>query len=257
MNAQTSIVTRASIDEIIGYRTKALDLFAQAYELLRQAGEAGGRSSGGTSLHLSDEIMHLAFSTRRGEEFLTGVRQTIDRNAWNHLVMGYGFERLMDRQAMDEFRAQLAKDPPELTADLAEATLLNLMGDADKLFRRGIANAFSKLDRRFRSHDGFKIGTRVVLDAAFGEYGSWNPHRNHQDTLRDIERTFFKLDDRELPDRYAGIVGIGPEAPFAGQRQHVGRPQLARPAAEQPQQRYAKNKKRTHGKLLTINKLRI
>jgi len=207
MNAQTSIVTRASIDEIVGYRTKALDLFMQAHELLKQAGEAGGRSTGGTSLHLCDEIMHHAFSSHRSDEFLTGVRQTIDRNAWQHLVMGYGFEKLMDRQAMNEFRTQIAKEPPELTVELAEATLLNLMGDADKLFRRGIANAFAKLDRRFRSHDGFKIGTRVVLDAAFGDYGSWNPHRNHEDTLRDIERTFFKLDGRDLPERYAGIVG--------------------------------------------------
>lgn len=206
MNAQTSLVTRASIDEIVGYRSQAIDLFAQGHALMLQAMEAASRSTAG-GCPLGDDIMKLAFSRSRSNEFIDGIRQAIDRRAWEHLVMGYGFERLMDRQAMEEFRTQLAKDPPELTAEVAESTLLNLMGDADKLFRRGIANAFSKLDRRFRSHDGFKIGTRVVLDGAFTEYGSWNHHRHHEDTLRDIERTFFQLEGKELPERYAGIVG--------------------------------------------------
>lgn len=206
MNAQTSLVTRASIDEIVGYRAQAIDLFAQGHALMLQAMEAASRSTAGR-VHLCDDVMKLAFSRTRSDEFREGVRQAIDRRAWEHLVMGYGFEKLMDRQAMDEFRNHLAKDPPELTAEVAESTLLNLMGDADKLFRRGIANAFSKLDRRFRSHDGFKIGTRVVIDNAFTEYGSWNHHRHHDDTLRDIERTFFQLDGKEIPERYAGIVG--------------------------------------------------
>jgi hypothetical protein len=207
MNAQTSLVTRASIDEIVGYRKKALDLFAEAQAVLHQAMEAASRAAGGAGISLSDETASRAFHHGRSEEFIADVRHRIDANAWRHLVMGYGFEKLMDRQAMNEFRDQLAKDPPELTAEIAEATLLQLMGDADMLFRRGIANAFSKLDRRFRSHDGFKIGSRVVLDHAFSDHGSWNHHRNHQDTLRDIERTFFQLDGKELPERYAGIVG--------------------------------------------------
>jgi hypothetical protein len=61
------------------------------------------------------------------------------------------------------------------------------MLDADTIFRRGI-------DRRFRSHDGWKIGSRVILSGAFDEWGSWNYHRNHRDSLTDIERTFMVLD---------------------------------------------------------------
>ena len=216
MNAQTSIVTRASIDEIIGYRLHALDLFTKAHETMKAALEAAAKSAGGSGLYLDKETMSKAFSLSPRDDFLSDVRKSIDVNAWKHLIMGYGFEKIMDRQAMDEFRSQLDKDPPELTVETAENTLLNLLGDAEHLFRRGIANAFSKLDRRFRSHDGFKIGTRVVLEYAFEEYGGWNYHRNHHDTIRDIERTFFKLDDKELPERYAGIVGAVDEARSGG-----------------------------------------
>jgi hypothetical protein len=52
---------------------------------------------------------------------------------------------------------------PELTVENVYATLQQFMLDADTIFRRGMANVFSKLDRRFRSHDGFKIGARMIL----------------------------------------------------------------------------------------------
>lgn len=65
---------------------------------------------------------------------------------------------------------------------------------------------FSNLDRRFRSHDGWKIGSRVILSNAFDEFGHWNYYRNHRDTLTDIERTFFVLDGRKQPESYAGVV---------------------------------------------------
>ncbi|NTA27370.1 DUF4942 domain-containing protein [Allorhizobium ampelinum] len=59
-----------------------------------------------------------------------------------------------------------------------------------------MANAFSKLDRRFRSHNGFKVGGRIILTRCFTEYGSWNYARDERATLIDIERTFSLLDGK-------------------------------------------------------------
>src|SRR5690606_14560576 len=58
-----------------------------------------------------------------------------------------------------------------------------------------------------RSHDGFKIGSRVVLDNALSWYGSWNYHQQRQRDLRDIERAFYTLDGKQQPEQYAGIIG--------------------------------------------------
>src|SRR6185437_8743952 len=74
------------------------------------------------------------------------------------------------------------------------------------------AECFSDLDRRFRSHDGWKIGSRVILSYAFGTFGGWNYHRNQRDTLMDIERVFYILDGRRMPPGYAGIVGAVEES---------------------------------------------
>lgn len=207
----TAIIQRATIDEIVGHRNQAISLFGQAFELLQKGFDAAAKSAGGARFHVDRDQAHHAFSAYSNDQskFLDQMRKLTDRAAWDHLIRGYGFEKLMDRQAMQEFRDQLVKDPPILEVDVAHATLAQLMTDADHLFRRGVANAFSKLDRRFRSHDGFKIGDRIVLDRAFGaDSGSWNYHAAHQDTIRDIERAFYTLDDREMPESYAGIIGV-------------------------------------------------
>src|SRR3546814_3664877 len=63
------------------------------------------------------------------------------------------------------------------------------------LYSRGIANVFAKLDRRFRSHNGFKIGARLIIDRALNEWGSWDRYER-RDTLRDVERVFLELDEK-------------------------------------------------------------
>ena len=85
-----------------------------------------------------------------------------------------------------------------MTVENVLATLDEFMLNADTIFRRGMANAFAKLDRRFRSHDGFKVGARVILTRCFYEYGSWNwsSHKDERSTLIDIERTFTILDGK-------------------------------------------------------------
>ena len=207
MNA---IVTRATIDEIVGFRNLAVEKFQVAMDAIDEALETAAKAAGGTTFYIDRGMAEKAFSTydRGHEQFLTYMRQQTDRAIWSHLIKGYGFEKLMDRQASQEFRDQLEKEPPEVTVETAEATLGHLMMSADNIFRRGVANAFSGLDRRFRSHDGFKIGDRVVLESAIDDYGGWNHWSRKDETLRDIERAFHELDGKEMPERYAGIIGL-------------------------------------------------
>lgn len=211
-------VERATIEQIEGNRRRALELYAEAFDKLQQAGECASNASISGELpgatYLSRENLHLlepsGFKARddRRERFLTGARQNLDRAIWKHLLLHMDLERLMDRKSHDDFRDQLEKDPPEATAENCFATMSTLMASADDIFRRGIANAFSSLDRRFKSHDGFKVGSRVVLSNAMGEYGMWNHYARHDETIRDVERTFYILDGKENPERSAGIIGL-------------------------------------------------
>ncbi|MFZ3482185.1 DUF4942 domain-containing protein [Sphingomonas sp. 3-13AW] len=213
----TALATRATIDEIVGYRTLAVEKFETAIAALDEAFETAAKAAGGARFHVDRDEAARAFSFGDRSGFLTYLRHQADRSVWDYLIRGFGFDKLMDRQAHQEFRAQLLKDPPEVTHETAEATLFKLVHDADRLFKRGIANAFAKLDRRFRSHDGFKLGDRVVLSDAFSEWGSWSHHVAHDETLVDIARAFIMLDDdaprdeegeKILPERHFGIVAL-------------------------------------------------
>lgn len=225
MNAYTSppggreLVRRATVEEMVARRNRALALYETAYqalvraaEALDTANEAGAQAAGGTNrynYHLHEEIekSFLAkFKLPELDGYLGLARRITDTNVWAHVIEITDLERLMDKKAKDQLNQQLLNDPPEATADNIVATLEQFMLDADTIWRRGIAECFSNLDRRFRSHDAFKIGSRIILDYAFNEWGSWSYRSNQRDTISDIERVFLILDGKPVPQHYAGLA---------------------------------------------------
>jgi predicted RNA methylase len=207
----TALIPRATVDEIEAHRARALALYGEAFEKLNEANRAAGSAaqSGAFGPVLTPDRYqaHKAFNMGDREAFLEDTRKGIDRAVWGYLIRATNLERLMDRTARDDFRKQLDDCPPPATADNLLATMETFLGDAPTIFARGVAEAFSKLDRRFRSHDGFKIGSRVVLSHAMSEHGGWNHYQHRDEDLRDVERAFYVFDGKPHPDRSAGIVG--------------------------------------------------
>jgi hypothetical protein len=224
-------IPRATLEEMERNRERALDLYAAAFDTLEQArsfaslaaisGSDGKQVAG----QFDDEARNAiaphyggAHVDERRARFLAAMTKQTDRAMWAHIIRATDLERLMDKTARDEFREALRAAPPPALPSNVRATLTQFMGDADTIFKRGIAIAFSKLDRRFRSHDGFKVGSRIVLPYSFDISGGWNFHRREDETIRDIERTFCVLDGKETPERAAGIVGqIDAQGYFAKQ----------------------------------------
>ena len=204
MNA---LIPRATIDQIEAARNQCLDLYAQAFELVDQAQTAAYRAAPG---HLNS-LPHLLaphgrqYSPGPLPDFLEATRQALDRAIWSHLLRATQFDRLMDKAAKDEFRSMIERDPPPATADACRDIFEQLAADSGRIFRRGVANAFGGLDRRFRSHDGFRIGDRIVLTWFAGSDGYIAPG-GRRDTMQDVERAFYVLDGKGPPEGGAGIV---------------------------------------------------
>jgi hypothetical protein len=219
MTTGTNIALRATISELCGRRDHALRQFGEAHAALVAASAAidnareawTAASPGITSYNYATKDEAAAFmaglKVPLRDDFMATARRLIDADVWAHIVKVSDLERLMDKRAKDQLRQQLITDPPEVTEANVAATVEGLILDADTIFKRGIAECFSNLDRRFRSHDGWKIGSRVILTRAFNEFGTWNYYREHRDTLRDIERTFLVLDGKEAP-QYGSIVDM-------------------------------------------------
>jgi hypothetical protein len=197
------IITRASIGEIARHRDAAL----AAFEAARQAEALAQEKM--TEAH---NLLKVAAPFAAGLFYHRDIKDITDRHyidgrVWDSVVHSTALNHLMDKKAKDELRQQLMADAPEFTEENAYATIEQFMADAGMIFRRGIAEMFSNLDRRFRSHSGWKIGGRVILSGAFDVYGHWNYYRDHRSTLQDIERTFLILDGRKPVSDYEGIVG--------------------------------------------------
>lgn len=202
-----ALAIRASIDQIEAGRNRAIALYAEAFDLVAEAQRAAAIASPRGTYELPLLSNRGGYPEGDRDKFLEAVRRSVDRSVWNHLLASTGLDTLMDKTARDDFRAQCEKDPPPATAENCHATMSQLLGDADLIFKRGIATAFSRLDRRFRSHDGFKVGARMVLSNCFGVDGWWNHWAKHDETLIDVERAVYLLDGKAPPMRDGGIVG--------------------------------------------------
>lgn len=206
------------IGEICEGRDKTIALWLGLYDHYHAVREEAGRLSIAGTISLSagydqdGESLTRAFVTseaRHVRDRETGKTETIpardaferiltatvDRRCWTGLMDHLGFDQLLDNQARKEFHDSLRTNPAPFTPEACAATFGNIWTNRREIYLRGIANVFSALDRRFRSHNGFKIGARLIIDSALNEWGSWSRY-DRRDTLRDVERVFREIEGK-------------------------------------------------------------
>ena len=237
----TALALPANIADLCAGRDRAIILWMQSYDTLHANMEAAGAASIGGNIELScshdrngRDLITPAFlakgpttiwgkphaSSRTVSDARTDfeaiVTAEIDRRCWSHMMTKLGFDQLLDRQAREEFNASLEKDPPAFTVENCTASFGHIWGNRREMYLRGIANVFMSMDRRFRSHDAFGIGNRLVLsDALSRDYSGWSSYGsgNKRDALGDVERVFRELDDLgPLPygERISEEIAISP-----------------------------------------------
>ena len=215
------MVPRATIKQIVDDRNALLEALRTAWEKVGHASDAIEEAVQLAGKTVSErEIMDWAHSEgyMRSERLLSAerpehekfekrARRNVDAAVWRRIVGLTQLEQLMDATAKAELWSQLQTKPPEVTVENVTATIEGFMAEADMIFKRGIAVCFSQLDRRFRSHLGFRIGTRIILDNAFDQETGQLHWGKQRDTMIDVERTFYVLDGDPAPDVYGGIIG--------------------------------------------------
>jgi predicted RNA methylase len=236
-NSGTELVPRATIEEIVAHRNKALELYAEAFEAIAaadatikaaraEADKAHPGADGAGFYDNAQEVKAFFKAVRLPDraQYLRVARRLLDIDVWRWVIRYTDLERLMDHEAKEKLRRQMQYVPervdpntrqlitgeeieaglPPVTVENIYATIQSFAADAETIFRRGIANVFSQLDRRFRSHDGFKIGSRVILTYAFSSYGGGLEYGKTRDLLLDIERTFAVIDNEGHPGAQYG-----------------------------------------------------
>lgn len=203
----TALATLANIHDIVDGRNQAIAHWMSAYAAYHAARDAAALACIGGNLSLriergynSPDTFESEFTesfVRSGEgaegRFCTALTRLVDRRCWQQMLDMLGFGDLLDAQAKAEWRDSLATNPPEFTAETCEATFGMIYQNRAMYFQRGIAELFSKLDRRFRSHGGFRFGNRVIIENAIGAGDWWFSRYERRDVINDVERTLYEL----------------------------------------------------------------
>lgn len=233
------MIPRDDVETIVANHDKAIEMFAAAFDRIAEADAAIKEASGmwkraapdhgaaffGDAIEVKTFLNAVTLPDR--ESYLRTARRLISITTWGSLVRRTELEILMDRQAKEQLHEQLRYVPertdrsgqlinqdeidkgfPPLTVENVYATLEGFMGQSYTIFRRGLANAFAQLDRRFRSHDGFKFKDRVIFNNAFDEWGHWRYQSRVRDVLIDVERALQILDGQAPKAAYGGILPI-------------------------------------------------
>lgn len=235
----SDLITATTIGEIVGHRDRAVQLWEAAFDAIERANDAVSAAKEEVRLACFGQPVGLGGDERipevaafmkavalpDREQYRRVARRLTDVAVWQALVERTELEVLMDATAKEQLRRQLRYVPeqhdydgslinqdeidkaaPPVTVETVRATLRSFAEDAESIWRRGIATAFAQLDRRFRSHDGFRIGDRVVFRWAIADYGGLSYSSGIRDTLIDVERVFRILDGGELRAVYGSVV---------------------------------------------------
>lgn len=192
----TDIVPKATIHELVGHRDRCLADYEAACRLVEAANEAARSAAPGFTCPPSLAVVADGYGYRAR---IADFRAKLDAACWSSLMVRSGIEDLMGARQREEFRDQLDRDPPAFTLDNILATFADLGSRTDEIFRQSIIDVFERLPRSYKSHDGFKVGARIVAEYAVSKWGShfhWyhSSHRDARDTLDDLDRIFHRLD---------------------------------------------------------------
>ena len=212
----TDLVRKDSIEELIGHRDRAIELYLQGFRTMVAAVEAHRRACPGLpsigGLHWEAlRFIHMETRQRDEDEFMAKQLAAVDGNMWRALLVSTPLASLMDKQERDAFEKGLEK-PPAVTIETVMATFQRLAGDAQTIFRRGLVDAFRNLSRQHASNDGFSVGPRMVVkrmvtvtkvrgDREWVRTDEWGMQH-----LRDVDRCLHVLSGRRPPEHLQGIV---------------------------------------------------
>lgn len=229
---ETSLIPRTTLSEIVAHRNaamveidRAVELIAEGYRRSEKAEELAKRAHGSAVFYGEDrtklEDYRRLFGDFDPEASRAAYRAQLDAQVWTNLMTLTGLDTLMDRTAKAALHKSLCEEVPEITEQNVLATFAHYRDSAGLIFQRGLARCFADLDRRFKSHDGFKIGARIVLTHVFDEWGHWNYSSRQRDTIMDVERTLAVLAGRPKGYRLGSIIEAITEARGHGMRPKV------------------------------------
>jgi hypothetical protein len=200
------------LDSLLERRERALAMLTEGVRLIAEASaltpdREGNLSRIGMASELRSQDWYGVDKPESRERLVQQCMQEFDRCGWLYLLRRSKLAELMSKQDKDAYYSQLQKDPPEMTRDTVTTTFVELFGNRQATWRRGVVELFASLGGGYKSHDAFKVSRRMIIPHALSGHGGWSFYRHADDQIDDLQRVIHLIQGKEPPEeRWSDII---------------------------------------------------
>lgn len=131
------------------------------------------------------------------------ITRNIDRSIWRDLMLKSGMLTLMDAEARSQWAKNLEEgDLPVISEANILSTFEQLHYNKQDVFERGIINVFKGLSWDYKTNNPCCFGKKIIINNLV-KHDRWGYSLNwgwRRDQLADLERMFYLLDGKTIPD---------------------------------------------------------
>ncbi|GKX55248.1 restriction methylase [Leminorella grimontii] len=143
------------------------------------------------------------------KDAMKAITHAMDRNLWRSLMQQSGMLTLMDAEARSQWHKSLDEgELPVISEENILATFEQLHLQKAEVFERGIINVFKRLSWDYKTNNPCRFGKKIILNGIV-THDRWGYSLNwgwRRDQLADLERMFYLLDGKTIPDNRNDIA---------------------------------------------------
>lgn len=199
------LICSTSIERIVTGRDAALSLIEILIHKLDDISRLTSSIGGDVAEHWAMRQGHSfdCWLMQPVDKAMPVITRNIDRSIWRDLMLKSGMLTLMDAEARSQWAKNLEEgDLPAISEANILSTFEQLHYNKQDVFERGIINVFKGLSWDYKTNNPCCFGKKIINNNLV-KHDRWGYSLNwgwRRDQLADLERMFYLLDGKTIPD---------------------------------------------------------
>lgn len=199
------LICSTSIERIVTGRDAALSLIEILIHKLDDISRLTSSIGGDVAEHWAMRQGHSfdCWLVQPVDKAMPVITRNIDRSIWRDLMLKSGMSTLMDAEARSQWAKNLEEgDLPAISEANILSTFEQLHHNKQDVFERGIINVFKGLSWDYKTNNPCYFGKKIIVNNLV-KHDRWGYSLNwcwRRDQLADLERMFYLLDGKAIPD---------------------------------------------------------
>lgn len=199
------LICSTNVERIVTGRDAALSLIEILIHKLDDISRLTSSIGGDVAKHWAMRQGHSfdCWLVQPVDKAMPVITRNIDRSIWRDLMLKSGMLTMMDAEARSQWAKNLEEgDLPAISEANILSTFEQLHHNKQDVFERGIINVFKGLSWNYKTNNPCYFGKKIIVNNLV-KHDRWGYSLNwgwRRDQLADLERMFYLLDGKTIPD---------------------------------------------------------